>query len=61
MEIEASRRPVQMKMRWPLIPKGLSKDQARNYFNEHVKPRGYKYAHFGYNPRTGLVETIEES
>ena len=61
MRVEESRRPVQMKMRWPLMPKGLSKDQARNYFNTHIKPRSYRYARFAYDPRTGLVETIEEA
>lgn len=56
--IESSRDPERYIMVWPGCPAGLSKDQARNWFIQHRKPRGYVLERFHYDPRNGKVETI---
>lgn len=56
--VDSSRDPERYVMTWPGCPAGLSKDQARNWFIQHKKPRGYQLERFHYNPKTGIVETI---
>ncbi len=41
------------------LPRGLTKDQARNIFFQHVKPKALDVDHFTYNPRNGLVQVTE--
>lgn len=56
--VESSRDPERYAMLWPGCPLGLSKDQARNWFIQHKKPRGYVLERIAYDPRTGRLETI---
>lgn len=56
--IESSRDPERYVMVWPGCPAGLSKDQARNWFLQHRKPRSYQLERFYYEPKSGKVETI---
>lgn len=51
--IEPTREPERYAMVWPGIPPGLTKDQAKNFFVEHRKPRTYVMERFTYNPLTG--------
>lgn len=39
------------------VPKGLSKSQAGEYFDKHVKPSTYMYDELRYDPVTGTVRT----
>lgn len=55
---ESSRHPERFIMVWPGCPVNLSKDQARNWFLQHKKPRGYVLERFHYDPKSGKVETI---
>lgn len=61
LRVESSRQPELKVMVWPGMPKGLTKDQARNLFLAHVKPRAYRMERFHYNPLTGRTETIGET
>lgn len=56
--IESSRDPERYIAVWPGCPAGLSKDQARNWFIQHKKPRGYELERIQYDPKSGRVETI---
>lgn len=58
MRVESSRDPERYAMTWPGMPLGLTKDQARNFFIQHNKPRTYVIERFYYNPKTGHAETI---
>jgi hypothetical protein len=61
IRVESSRDPERKVMVWPGMPIGLSRDQARNLFDAHVKPRQYVVDRFYYNPRTGRTETIGQN
>lgn len=56
--VESSREPERFMMVWPGCPTGLSKDQARNWFLQHKKPKGYRLDRFEYDHKSGLVKTI---
>lgn len=56
--VESSREPERLMMVWPGCPAGLSKDQARNWFLQHKKPKGYQLERFDYDQETGLMKTI---
>jgi hypothetical protein len=58
MRIDQTRDPERYVMAWPGCPAGLSKDQARNWFIQHKKPKTYVMERFYYNPKTGHAETI---
>lgn len=58
MKVEASRDPERYTMVWPGIPAGLSRDQARNFFLQHKKPRTYVLERFTYNCLTGHFQTF---
>lgn len=58
MNIESSREPERYVMVWPGLPSGLTKDQARNFWIQHKKPKSYQLERFYYNPKTGHTETI---
>ena len=56
--IESSREPERYMMVWPGVPAGLSRDQARNFFIAHKKPKGYVLERFDYNAKTGFTSTV---
>lgn len=58
LHTEPSRQPERFMMAWPGCPAGLSKDQARNWFLQHKKPKGYHLERFDYDAKSGLVKTI---
>ena len=58
MNVEASREPERYTMVWPGMPTGLNKDQAKNFFLEHKKPKSYILERFTYNPITGHFQTF---
>lgn len=58
LRVESSREPERKVAVWPGMPTGLTKDQARNFFLRHIKPRTYEVERFYYHPKTGRTETI---
>lgn len=40
-------------------PKGMTQEQARNWFLQHKKPRIYQLHRFTYYPEKGLIRTLE--
>lgn len=56
--VESSRDPERYIMVWPGVPSCLTKDQARNWFLQHKKPRGYVLERLNYNPKNGWLQTI---
>lgn len=56
--VDSSREPERYCMTWPNLPIGLSKDQARNWFLQHRKPRTYEVERFDYNTKTGIATTF---
>ena len=58
IHVESSREPERYVMVWPGCPSGLSKDQARNWFLQHKKPKGYQLERFDYDAKSGHVKTI---
>lgn len=58
MRAESSRDPERYTTNFPGCPKGLSKDQARNWFIEHKKPKGFVMERFEYDARNGVARTI---
>jgi len=42
-----------------VLPRHLTKDQARNLFFEQIKPRALVVERFTYHPSTGLVQVTE--
>lgn len=57
MNIEPTRDKELHATVWPGIPAGLTKDQAKNFFLQHRKPRNYVMQNFSYNPLTGHFHT----
>ena len=56
--VESSREPERYHTMFPGLPVGLSKDQARNWFIEHKKPKGFMLERFEYDARNGVARTI---
>lgn len=38
-------------------PKELMKDDAYRHFLKHIRPTGYDFDKFQYNPKTGVIMT----
>lgn len=56
--VESSREPERYHTMFPGLPVGLSKDQARNWFIEHKKPKGFMLERFEYDAKNGVARTI---
>lgn len=56
MNAEGSREKELMWHCWP-VRRDLKHNEAREYFEKYIKPSGYTYEKFAYDPRTGIVRT----
>jgi hypothetical protein len=56
MRVEGSRQPELMAHVW-FMPKGMKHNQAREFFDRHFKPTGFRYEKFSYDPLNGKTVT----
>jgi hypothetical protein len=57
--ITSSRDPERYVHHW-VLPRGLTRDQAREYFLRHVKPRNFEITRFIYDAKTGIAKTVSD-
>lgn len=58
IRVDSTREAERYQTVFPGLPVGLSKEQARNWFIAHKKPRGFMLERFEYDAKNGVARTI---